>query len=141
MNGITVKKALFPKSVLFGYPRDWRNFNDHVVIRLPRGNFVVVDCTLDIAFDLLFLTLKLGKITGQPCRYGDSGSNIFYLLVSIGMLALSFAQTRSQLLFGASYVIMCCVHSVVACLPYGDSLESFSLYVGGDENTELNRWK
>lgn len=90
---------------------------EYVVVRTPNGSFVVVECTLDISLELFFNT-------SLSTRYLESSKGVVTTLrivsqglFSVRVLALSSAQTRSQLFFGLCYSLLCSAYWIVACLP------------------------
>jgi hypothetical protein len=87
-----------------------------VVIRYPRGNFLIVQCTEDIARELYFAPEAIAYMVTQPSIYRII-SLVGTMMIMFGVISLANAQIQLQMAFAASYIFLNAAYWVVAALP------------------------
>jgi hypothetical protein len=88
----------------------------NVVIRYANGNFLVVQCTEDIARELYFAPENIKYLVSQSSEYRII-SLIGTFLLMVGIISLSNASTPLQMGFAAAYMILNIAYWIVAALP------------------------
>lgn len=87
-----------------------------VVIRYPKGNFLVVECTEEVARELYFAPEAIDYLITHPPVYRIM-SLVGTMAIMIGVIALANAQIQLQLAFAASYILLNAAYWMVAALP------------------------
>jgi hypothetical protein len=91
------------------------HMTDKVVIRYPKGSFVVVECDGDTSDELFFTHFEVQNF------YGTYARNLFCFLgypVFIGaILALRNSKQVFQLIFASLYILILGMYWIVICLP------------------------
>jgi hypothetical protein len=87
----------------------------NVVIRYANGNFLIVQCTEDVARELYFAPETIKYLLSQSQYRMVSLVGTFMLMV--GIISLSNASTPLQWAFAAAYMILNVAYWVVAALP------------------------
>ena len=130
--------ALSCLSTLIGWGSKWklilpeRKARRHVppgdvVIKYPQGAFLIVKCDEDLARKLYWHPEKCNYVVSlQTYRFVSLFGTI---LLMIGVISLSNAQTPQQIGFAASYMILHAAYWFVAALPASLhwNLDSFNL--------------
>ena len=141
--------ALSSLSTLIGFGSMWklelpkRRAKRHVpqsdvVIKYPQGAFVVVKCDEEMARKLYWHPEKCNYVVSV--QWYRLMSLIGTLLLMIGVISLSNAQTIQQICFAGSYMILHAAYWFVAALPphYHWNMNCFhkdeEKYVGGSKN-------
>lgn len=88
----------------------------NVVIRYPRGNFLVVQCHEDVARELYFAPENIKYLISHSWEYRII-SLVGTFLLMVGVICLSNASTILQISFAAAYMILNAAYWVVAALP------------------------
>lgn len=87
-----------------------------VVIRYPRGNFLVVKCTEDVARELYFAPENIQyRVSDQ--RLYRLISLVGTMMLMFGVVALANAELYLQLSFAAAYILLNAAYWLVAALP------------------------
>ena len=87
-----------------------------VVIRYPRGAFVIVKCTEDVARELFTAPEAVEYLISHP-PYWRLLSLVGTLMLMSGVIALGNAKIETQISFAAAFMIMNTAYWVVAALP------------------------
>ena len=87
-----------------------------VVIRYPKGSFLVVQCHEDVARELYFAPENIDYLVSQSWKYRII-SLFGTILLMAGVIALSNASTFLQIGFAASYMMLNAAYWIVAALP------------------------
>ena len=87
-----------------------------LVIRYPRGAFVVVKCTEEVARELFFAPETIEYLVKHPPIYRLI-SLIGTLMLMWGVIMLGNARLESQVSFAAAYMFMNAAYWIVAALP------------------------
>jgi hypothetical protein len=87
-----------------------------VVIRYPKGNFLIVQCHEDVARELYFAPEDLDYLVKDNWQYRII-SLIGTLMLMFGVIFLGNAQVFLQLGIAGSYIIMNVLYWLVAALP------------------------
>jgi hypothetical protein len=129
-----------------------------VVIRYPKGNFLVVECTEEVARELYFAPEAIDYMITHPPVYRII-SLVGTMMIMFGVISLANAQIQLQLAFAASYILLNAAYWIVAALPskthwdiscFHIVKQKFSLSMGGfdpqtstDYNTTFTKalWK
>lgn len=87
-----------------------------VVIRYPKGNFLVVQCTEEIARELYFAPEAIDYLVTRPSVYRLI-SLVGTMMIMFGVICLANAQIQLQLAFAAAYISLNAAYWLVAALP------------------------
>ncbi|KAF1990030.1 hypothetical protein K402DRAFT_418126 [Aulographum hederae CBS 113979] len=87
-----------------------------VVIRYPKGNFLVVQCTEDVARQLYFAPETVNYMMEDPVAYRML-SLVGTLMLMLGVIALGNSSSGLQIGFAASYMMLNAGYWIVAALP------------------------
>jgi len=87
-----------------------------VVIRYPKGSFLVVQCSEDVARELYFAPENIDYLVSHSWKYRII-SLVGTFLLMIGVVSLGNASTWLQVGFAVSYMILNAAYWVVAALP------------------------
>lgn len=87
-----------------------------VVIRYPRGNFLIVQCTENVARELYFAPEAIDYYIKSAPVYRII-SLVGTMMIMFGVICLANAQIQLQLAFGASYIFLNAAYWLVAALP------------------------
>lgn len=87
-----------------------------VVIRYPKGNFLVVQCTEDVARELYFAPENMYYLVSHSWKYRMI-SLVGTFLLMIGVVCLGNASTWLQVGFAVAYMILNAAYWIVAALP------------------------
>ncbi|OCL09254.1 hypothetical protein AOQ84DRAFT_354101 [Glonium stellatum] len=87
-----------------------------VVIRYPKGSFLIVKCTEDVARELFFAPENINYLVPHPAVYRII-SLISTILLMFGIIALGNAGNNLQLAFAAAYILLNAGYWTVAALP------------------------
>lgn len=88
----------------------------NVVIRYPKGNFLVVECTEEVARELYFAPEAIDYLITRPPVYRLI-SLIGTMMIMFGVIALANAQIQLQLAFASAYILLNAAYWIVAALP------------------------
>jgi hypothetical protein len=88
----------------------------NVVIRYPKGSFLVIQCHEDVARELYFAPESIDYLIAQSWKYRMI-SLVGTFLLMVGVIALSNASTYLQIGFAGSYMFLNASYWVVAALP------------------------
>ncbi|KAF2672914.1 hypothetical protein BT63DRAFT_421110 [Microthyrium microscopicum] len=112
--GVTNKWRLkLPKRA--GERNHWTPPGD-VVIRYPKGSFIIVRCTEDVARELYFAPEGIDYHMQQPYKHRITAL-ISSIILMFSVLFLSNAGTNSQVAFAVSYLILNAAYWTIAALP------------------------
>lgn len=87
-----------------------------VVIRYPKGNFLIVECEEEVARELYFAPETIEYFISHPPVYRLI-SLIGTMMMMFGVIALANAQIQLQLAFAAAYILINAAYWIVAALP------------------------
>ena len=87
-----------------------------VVIRYPKGNFLVVQCHEDVARELYFAPENIEYFISHSWKYRMI-SLVGTILLMTSVICLSNASTHLQIGFACSYMILNAAYWIVAALP------------------------
>ncbi|KAF2838161.1 hypothetical protein M501DRAFT_993025 [Patellaria atrata CBS 101060] len=87
-----------------------------VVVRYPKGSFLVVKCTEDVARELYFAPENIHYMVPNPVVYRLI-SLCGTMLLMVGVVALGNARVQSQTAFGAAYMLLNAAYWLVAAVP------------------------
>jgi hypothetical protein len=87
-----------------------------VVIRYPKGNFLVVQCTEEVARELYFAPEAIDYLITRPYVYRLI-SLVGTMMIMFGVISLANAQIQLQLAFAAAYILLNAAYWLVAALP------------------------
>jgi len=87
-----------------------------VVIRYPKGSFLVVKCTEDVARELYFAPENIQYLISHRQAYGLI-SLFGTMMLMFGVVALANAGLYLQLGFAVSYILLNAAYWLVAALP------------------------
>jgi hypothetical protein len=87
-----------------------------VIIRYPKGSFVVVRCSEDVARELFFAPEGIEYDIETPWKYRMIAL-IGSILLMFGVIFLGNAGTNSQVAFAVSYMILNAAYWIIAALP------------------------
>jgi len=87
-----------------------------VVIRYPRGNFLVVKCTEDVARELYFAPENIQYLVSDERIYRLI-SLVGTMMLMFGVVALANAELYLQLGFAAAYILLNAAYWLVAAMP------------------------
>ncbi|KAF2453142.1 hypothetical protein BDY21DRAFT_293525 [Lineolata rhizophorae] len=87
-----------------------------LVIRYPKGNFVIVKCKEDVARSLFFAPENIDYLVEDPAIYRLI-SLIGTMLLMVGVVCLANAQLKMQIAFAAAYMLLNAAYWIVAALP------------------------
>ena len=87
-----------------------------VVIRYPKGSFLVVQCSEDVARELYFAPENIDHLVSHSWKYRLI-SLVGTVLLMMGVVALGNASTYLQIGFAGAYMILNAAYWVVAALP------------------------
>jgi hypothetical protein len=96
-------------------PNVWTPPGD-VVIRYPKGSFLVVSCSEDIARELYFAPEGLKYFIARPWKYRMI-SLVGTIMLMFGVIFLGNASIYLQIAFAASYMVLNAAYWIVAALP------------------------
>jgi hypothetical protein len=88
---------------------------DKVVIRLPNGAFIIVECDGTTAEELFFTEFLVKYRYPRYWRTAAAAVGVPVLMIAI--LAVANSEPRLQLAFGIAHLLICSTHWAVACLP------------------------
>jgi len=88
----------------------------NVVIRYPKGNFLVVQCEEEVARELYFAPEAIDYLVTRPPVYRLI-SLIGTMMIMFGVISLANAQIQLQLAFAAAYILLNAAYWIVAALP------------------------
>lgn len=94
----------------------WEPPKGDVVVRHPKGSFLVVQCTEDVARELYFAPENVYYLIESPWVYRLM-SLIGTLMLMLGIVALGNADNIQQIIFAASYMTLNAAYWLVAALP------------------------
>ncbi|KAK3081598.1 hypothetical protein LTS18_004990 [Coniosporium uncinatum] len=86
-----------------------------VVIRYPKGAFLVVECSEDVARQLYFAPETINYFVKKPLKYRMM-SLVGTLMLMAGVVCLGNATNILQITFGAAYMMLNAAYWVVAAL-------------------------
>jgi len=86
-----------------------------VVIRYPKGAFLVVECNEDVARQLYFAPETINYFVKRPVKYRMM-SLVGTLMLMAGVVCLGNATNILQITFGAAYMMLNAAYWVVAAL-------------------------
>ena len=87
-----------------------------VVIRYPKGSFLVVQCSEDVARELYFAPENIDYLVSHSWKYRLI-SLVGTCLLMIGVVSLGNASTYLQIGFAGAYMMLNAAYWVVAALP------------------------
>lgn len=87
-----------------------------VVIRYPKGSFLVVQCSEDVARELYFAPENIDYLVSHSWKYRLI-SLVGTFLLMIGVVSLGNASTYLQIGFAGAYMILNAGYWIVAALP------------------------
>lgn len=87
-----------------------------VVIRYPKGNFLVVQCAEEVARELYFAPEAIDYLVTRPGVYRLI-SLVGTMMIMFGVICLANAQIQLQLAFAGAYISLNAAYWVVAALP------------------------
>ncbi|RDI87903.1 Ribosome assembly protein [Venturia inaequalis] len=87
-----------------------------VVIRYPKGNFVVVRCTEDVARELFFAPENIKYLVEQPWKYRMIAL-VGTIILMFGVIFLGNAGTNVQVAWAVSFMVLNAGYWIVAALP------------------------
>ncbi|KAE9984947.1 hypothetical protein BLS_000526 [Venturia inaequalis] len=87
-----------------------------VVIRYPKGNFLIVECAEEVARELYFAPETIEYFISHPPIYRLI-SLMGTMMMMFGVIALANAQIQLQLAFAAAYIFINAAYWIVAALP------------------------
>lgn len=87
-----------------------------VVIRFPKGNFVVVQCDEDIARELFFAPEKIEYYMEKPWKYRLTSLGGTILLM-FSVIFVGNSSTLLQIYFAGAYVLLNAAYWTAACVP------------------------
>jgi hypothetical protein len=90
--------------------------NGDVVIRYPRGNFLIVQCTEEVARELYFAPESIDYMVRNPHAYRLL-SLVGTMMIMFGVITLANSQIQLQLAFACCYVLLNAAYWLVAALP------------------------
>lgn len=90
--------------------------NGDVVIRYPRGNFLIVQCTEEVARELYFAPEAIEYLIRNSHAYRLI-SLVGTMMIMFGVITLANAQIQLQLAFAPCYILLNAAYWVVAALP------------------------
>ncbi|KAF1815201.1 hypothetical protein P152DRAFT_471822 [Eremomyces bilateralis CBS 781.70] len=88
----------------------------NVVIRYPKGSFLVVECDEDVARELYFAPENIEYLVTHPWKYRIM-SLIGTLMLMMGVVCLANADIYQQIAFGSAYIVLNAAYWIVAALP------------------------
>jgi hypothetical protein len=90
--------------------------NGDVVIRYPRGNFLIVQCNEEVARELYFAPEAIDYLVRNSHGYRLI-SLVGTMMIMFGVITLANAQIQLQMAFAASYILLNAAYWIVAALP------------------------
>lgn len=87
-----------------------------VVMRYPKGNFVVVRCSEDVARELYFAPEEIEYLVEHPWKYRMIAL-VGTILLMFGVIFLGNAGTNTQVAYAASFMVLNAAYWIVAALP------------------------
>lgn len=90
--------------------------NGDVVIRYPKGNFVVVRCTEDVARELFFAPENIEYLVEHPWKYRMIAL-VGTIILMFGVIFLGNAGTNVQVAYAISFMVLNAGYWIVAALP------------------------
>lgn len=87
-----------------------------VVIRYPKGNFVVVRCTEDVARELFFAPENIEYLVEHPWKYRMIAL-VGTIILMFGVIFLGNAGTNVQVAYAVSFMVLNAGFWIVAALP------------------------
>jgi hypothetical protein len=87
-----------------------------VVIRYPKGNFLIVQCTEEVARELYFAPEDIDYMITHPPIYRLI-SLVGTMMIMFGVISLANSQIQLQMAFAASYILLNAAYWVVAAIP------------------------
>jgi hypothetical protein len=87
-----------------------------VVIRYPKGNFLIVQCVEDVARELYFAPENLVYFVEPPWQYRMI-SLVGTLMLMTGVIFLGNARVESQIAYAGAYMMLNAAYWIVAALP------------------------
>jgi hypothetical protein len=87
-----------------------------VVVRYPKGSFVVVQCHEDVARELFFAPEDVDYFITDSWKYRLLSLGGTFLLI-FGVVCLGNASTPLQVAFAAAYILLNAAYWIVAALP------------------------
>ncbi|TLD38615.1 hypothetical protein E2P81_ATG01158 [Venturia nashicola] len=87
-----------------------------VVIRYPKGNFLVVQCAEEVARELYFAPEAIHYLVTRPSVYRLI-SLVGTMMIMFGVICLANAQIQLQLAFAGAYISLNAAYWLVAALP------------------------
>lgn len=87
-----------------------------VVVRYPKGSFLVVQCSEDVARELYFAPENVYYLVESPWMYRlmSLGGT---LMLMMGIVALGNAENLTQIIFAGCYMVLNAAYWLVAALP------------------------
>ena len=87
-----------------------------VILRYPKGSFVVIRCSEDVARELFFAPEGIEYDVETPWKYRMIAL-VGSILLMFGVIFLGNAKTNCQVAFAVSYMILNAAYWVIAALP------------------------
>lgn len=87
-----------------------------VVMRYPKGNFVVVRCSEDVARELYFAPEEIEYLVEHPWKYRMIAL-VGTIMLMFGVIFLGNAGTNTQVAYAASFMVLNAAYWIVAALP------------------------
>lgn len=87
-----------------------------VVIRYPKGNFLIIQCTEEVARELYFAPEAIHYLVTRPGIYRLI-SLVGTMMIMFGVICLANAQIQLQLAFAGAYISLNAAYWLVAALP------------------------
>ncbi|TID18749.1 Ribosome assembly protein [Venturia nashicola] len=87
-----------------------------VVIRYPKGNFVVVRCTEEVARELFFAPENIEYLVEHPWKYRMIAL-VGTIILMFGVIFLGNAGTNVQVAYAVSFMVLNAGYWIVAALP------------------------
>jgi hypothetical protein len=87
-----------------------------VVIRYPKGNFVVVRCTEDVARELFFAPETIEYLVEHPWKYRMIAL-VGTIILMFGVIFLGNSGTYVQVTFAGAFMVLNAGYWIVAALP------------------------
>jgi hypothetical protein len=87
-----------------------------VILRYPKGSFVVIRCTEDVARELFFAPEGIEYDVEAPWKYRMIAL-VGSILLMFGVIFLGNAKTNCQVAFAVSYMILNAAYWIIAALP------------------------
>jgi hypothetical protein len=87
-----------------------------VILRYPKGSFVVIRCTEDVARELFFAPEGIEYDVDSPWQH-KAIALIGSILLMFGVIFLGNAKTNCQVAFAVSYMILNAAYWIIAALP------------------------